>query len=178
MWIDLLLFKRVSFYLLDYNVTFLFTLERYLCNIIHHQLQYALTSGIVIYLFQSFQLLSWFQVFRLLQLIMAYIRSRNAWHRSWFPPVLESPGIWKASWKVLEFEKHPGKSWNFNEILEKSWNFFCGQTVQKRFLSKQQHFLGFLCMLNLAVYRLTAVIFIWSILDAIMSIYSQHITGW
>ena len=40
-----------------------------------------------------------------------------------------SPG---KSWKVLEFEKSPGKSWNFAEILEKSWNFFCGQTAQKR----------------------------------------------
>ena len=56
-----------------------------------------------------------------------------------------SPG---KSWKVLEFEKSPGKSWNFAEILEKSWNFFCGQTAQKRDL-------GFLCMLNLAVHRLT-----------------------
>ena len=133
--VNLLYCELIYFCSKEYRFIFLIITSRFFIhwkNIIHHQLQYALTSGIVIYLFQSFQLLSWFQVFRLLQLIMAYIRSRNAWHRSWFPPVLESPGIWKASWKVLEFEKHPGKSWNFAEILEKSWNFFCGQTVQKR----------------------------------------------
>ena len=27
----------------------------------------------------------------------------------------------QQSWKVLEFKKSPGKSWNFAEILEKSW---------------------------------------------------------
>ena len=32
--------------------------------------------------------------------------------------VLTSP---VKSWKVLEFEKSPGKSWNFAEILEKFW---------------------------------------------------------
>ena len=41
---------------------------------------------------------------------------------SWCPPVLESPGIWKVSWKVLEF------CWNFGKVLE----FFCGQSNQKR----------------------------------------------
>ena len=63
-------------------------------------------------------------------------------HQSW--KILESPGI------LLKFWKSPGK------VLE----FFCGQTAQKRFLSKHQHFSGFLCMLNLAVRGLTAVIFI------------------
>ena len=46
----------------------------------------------------------------------------------------------EKSWKVLKFKKSPGK------VLE----FFCSETVQKRFL-KHQHFLGFLCMLNPAV---------------------------
>ena len=46
--------------------------------------------------------------------------------------VLTSP---VKSWKVLEFAKSPGKSWNFAEILEKFWKspgIFCGQTVQKK----------------------------------------------
>ena len=42
------------------------------------------------------------------------------------------------------FPTRPGKSW---KVLD-----FCGQTVQKRFLSKYQHFSGFLCILHLAVY--------------------------
>ena len=93
--------------------------------------------------------------------------------------VPSSPG---KSWKVLKFEKSPGKSWNFAEILEKSLNspgiFLWSNSPEERFLSKHQHFSSFLCVLNVAVHWLTAVIFIWGILDAIMSIYSQHITGW
>ena len=41
----------------------------------------------------------------------------------------------QQSWKVLEFEKSPGKSWNFTEIWKisgKVLEFFSGQTVQKR----------------------------------------------
>ena len=89
-------------------------------------------------------------------------------HQSW--KVLESPGIQKSpgvSWKVLEFCR------NFGKALE----IFCGETIQKRFLSKHQHFSDFLCMLNLAIHGLTAMIFILGILDAIISIYSQHVTG-
>ena len=90
-----------------------------------------------------------------------------------------SPG---KSWKLMEFEKRPGKSWNFAEILENSWKspgiFLWSNSPKGKFLSKHQHFLGFLCILNQAVHWLTAVIFIWGILDPIMSIYSQHITGW
>ena len=74
---------------------------------------------------------------------------------------LESPGIllkfWKSPWKVL--------------------NFLWSNSPKERLLRKQQHFLGFFCMLNPAVHWLTAVIFIWGILDAIMFIYYQHITG-
>ena len=87
---------------------------------------------------------------------------------TWFPPSLESPEIWKESQKVLKFYQ------NFGKVLE----FFHSQIVQERFLSKHQHFSGFFCMLNLAVPWLTAVIFIWGILGAIMSIYTQHVTGW
>ena len=61
--------------------------------------------------------------------------------------VLTSP---VKSWKVLEFEKSPGKSWNFAEILEKSWNFLWSNSPKETFLSKHQHFSGFLYMLNLA----------------------------
>ena len=75
--------------------------------------------------------------------------------------VLESPGIF------LKFWKNPGN------VL----GFFCGGTFQRRFLSKDQHFSGFLCMLNLEVHGLTAVLFIWGILDAIMSKYSEQIAG-
>ena len=86
----------------------------------------------------------------------------------WFPPglesprkswnlkrVLESPGIWKESWKVLKFEKSPRKSWNlkrvlespeiwnFAEILEKSWRspriFLWSSSLKERFPSKCQH---------------------------------------
>ena len=88
-----------------------------------------------------------------------------------------SPGKF---WKVLEFKRVlecPGKSWNFAEILEKALEIFCGETIQKRFLSKHQHFSGFLCMLNLAIHGVTAMIFILGILDAIISINSQHVTG-
>ena len=88
-------------------------------------------------------------------------------HQSW--KVLESPGIWKESWKCLEF------CWDFGKVLD---FFLWSNSPKERFLSKHHHFLGFLCMLNLAVHWLAAMIFIWVILDAIMSIYSQHITGW
>ena len=57
--------------------------------------------------------------------------------------VLTSP---VKSWKVLEFEKSPGKSWNFAEILEKSLNspgiFLWSNSPEERFLSKHQHFFG------------------------------------
>ena len=76
------------------------------------------------------------------------------------------------AWKVLEFEKSPGKYW------KSSANFLRSNSLKERFLSKRQHFSGFLCMLNLAVQWLTAMIFIWGVLHATMSIYSQHITGW
>ena len=68
---------------------------------------------------------------------------------AWLTPVLESPGI-----------------------------FLWSNSPKERLPSKHQDFLGFCCMSNLAVHWLTAVIFIWGILDAIMSIYSQHITRW
>ena len=62
--------------------------------------------------------------------------------QAWFSPVLESPG----------------KSWNLAEILEKSWKspgiFLRSSTPKEGYLSKHQHFLGFLCMLNLAVHWL------------------------
>ena len=77
-------------------------------------------------------------------------------HQFW--KVLESRSIWKESWKVL---KSPGI-------------FLCSNSPKERFLSKNQHFSGFLCMLNLAVHWLTAMIFIWGILDAIMFIFSAH----
>ena len=90
---------------------------------------------------------------------------------AWFPPVLESPGIWRECLKVLEF------CWNFGKVLE----FVCcekerfqSKSPKKRCLSKHQHFSSFLCMLNSAVHWLTAVIFIWGILDAIISTYSHH----
>ena len=59
-----------------------------------------------------------------------------------------SPG---KTWKVLEVEESPGKSWNFAEIFfEKSWKspeiFLWSNSPKERFLSKHQHFLGFLCM--------------------------------
>ena len=82
----------------------------------------------------------------------------------------------------------PEKSWNLKGVLEspgillKFWKssgiFLWSNSLKERFLSKHQHFSGFLCMLNLAVHWLTAVIFIWGILNAMMPIYSQHITGW
>ena len=66
---------------------------------------------------------------------------------------------------VLGIENSFGKSWNFAKILEKSWKcpgiFLWSDSPKERFLSKHQHFSGFLCMLNLAFHRLTAVIFIW-----------------
>ena len=65
----------------NYSAKFRYTLEIYLCNISNHRLQYALSSGIIIFLFQAFQLMSWFKVFRFLQLIVAYIGSQNAWYR-------------------------------------------------------------------------------------------------
>ena len=77
----------------NYKVTFLYTEEIHLCSNTHHQLQYALSSGIIINLFQAFQLLSWFQVFRL-QLIIAYISSRNAWHRYIFIPLISVCCSW------------------------------------------------------------------------------------
>ena len=65
---------------------------------------------------------------------------------------------------VLGTENSFGKSWNFAKILEKSWKcpgiFLWSDSPKERFLSKHQHFSGFLCMLNLAFHRLTAVIFI------------------
>ena len=81
-------------------------------------------------------------------------------HHSW--QVLESPGI------LVKFWKSPGKVLGF---------LFWSDSSKERFLSKH-HFAGFLCMLNLAVHWLTALIFIWVILGTIMSIYTQHITGW
>ena len=67
---------------------------------------------------------------------------------SWFPPVLQSPG----------------NPWNFAEILEKSWkspwNVLRSNSLKERFLSKHQDFSGFLSILNVTVYWLTALIFI------------------
>ena len=87
---------------------------------------------------------------------------------SWFPPVLGSPG---KPWNLKSVLESPG-------ILLKFWKnpgiFLWLNKPKERFLSKHQHFSGFLCMLNLAVHWLTALIFIWGILDAIMSIYSHH----
>ena len=42
----------------------------------------------------------------------------------------------------------PGESWNFVEILENSRNFLWSNSPKERFLSKHQHFSGFLCMTN------------------------------
>ena len=85
------------------------------------------------------------------------------------------PASPEKSWKVMEFEKSPGKSWNFADILEKFWKspeiFLWSNSPKERSLSKHQHFSGFLCMLNLAVHWLTALIFIWGVLVAIMSIH-------
>ena len=117
------------------------------------------------------------------------ISCSNVWLKllTWFPPVLESPG---KSWNLkrvlespgilLKFCQSTGKSWNFAEILSKHWKspgiFLWSNSLKERFLSKHHHFFGFLCMLNPAVHWLTALIFMWGILDAIMSIYSQHVT--
>ena len=90
------------------------------------------------------------------------------------PLVLESAEIWKESWNVLE---SPGILLKFQKSPKKALNFFLVKQ-SKREISKHKHFSGFLCMLNLAFYWLTALIFIWGVLDAIMSIYSHHITRW
>ena len=109
-------------------------------------------------------------------LVEKFLEAILSWisHQSW--KVLESPGIWKKSWKMLEspeillkFWKSPGTFLEF---------FLRSNSPEERFLNKHQHFSDFLCILNVAIHWLTAVIFIWGILDAIMSTYSQHITGW
>ena len=62
----------------------------------------------------------------------------------------------RRSWKVLKFEKNPGKSWSFTEVLEKSWKshelFLWSNSPKERFLSKHQHLSGLFYMLNLAVH--------------------------
>ena len=86
--------------------------------------------------------------------------------KSWnLKRVLESPGI------LLKFWKNPGKVLEFL-CCEKER--FQSKSPKERFLNKHQHFSDFVCMLHSAVHWLTAVIFIWGILDAIMSIYSHH----
>ena len=74
----------------------------------------------------------------------------------------------------------PGKSWNLKRVRESPGISFAVKQSRREIvsLSKHQHFSGFLCMSNVAVHWLTAVIFIWDILNAIMSIYDQYITGW
>ena len=65
---------------------------------------------------------------------------------TWLPPVLESPGKSLNLKRDLEM---PG-------ILMKLWKsagfFSWSNSPKERFLSKHHHFLGFLCMLNLAVH--------------------------
>ena len=79
-------------------------------------------------------------------------------HQSW--KVLENPGI------LLKFWKSPGKTLEF---------FLWSNSPKERFLSKDQHFSGFLYMLNLAVRWLTAVIFIWWIyIGCNVYIFSAH----
>ena len=79
-------------------------------------------------------------------------------HQSW--KVLENPGI------LLKFWKSPGKTLEF---------FLWSNSPKERFLSKDQHFSGFLYMLNLAVHWLTAVIFIWCIyIGCNVYIFSAH----
>ena len=90
----------------------------------------------------------------------------------------------RVSFSMFMVPASPGKPWNLKSVLEspgillKLWKspgiFLWPIKPKERFLSKHQYFSGFLCMLNLAVHWLTALIFIWGILDAIMSIYSHH----
>ena len=68
----------------------------------------------------------------------------------------KSRNLKKNPGKSRNLKKNPGKSRNFAEILEKSWKspaiFLWSNSPKERILSKQQHFSGFLCMLNLAVH--------------------------
>ena len=106
----------------NYNVTFLYAEEIHLCSNTHHQLQYALSSGIIINLFQAFQLLSWFQVFRL-QLIMAYFRSRNAWHRYIFIPLIS---IYCSWWWLIFLCKLKVISCSLNHLQKiQIWKNLC-----------------------------------------------------
>ena len=93
--------------------------------------------------------------------------------------------IWE--WKALELVLRHGshQSCKVQEIpgillkfWKSPWNVLRSNSLKERFLSKHQDFSGFLSILNVTVHWLTALIFIWGILDPTVLLYSQHITGW